>query len=296
MKRKLFTGLLILIFVAIGWYLFLKPNDYQVTFKTKLIPPVANQSIKLWADGLSNSNLENQKNLQNFKHRIVFGDSTYIYEWKITQIDDSTSQVKALITDINNSLANKIAIPFSDTDFEKRSKNTLRNLRDVLKEHSEQFRVSVIGEETIPETYCAYVTYESSQKNKAFKMMQGYPFMNMIQNLGIELNGPPFIEVNTWYVQKDSLSFNFCYPIIHNDSLPEIKGLQFKKIQKQKALKAIYNGNYITSDRAWYALRAYAKKNNIALENKPYEFFLNNPNMGGDELNWEAQIYMPLKN
>lgn len=296
MKRKLLTGLVLLIAVAIGWYLFLKPNDYQVTFKTKLIPAVANQSIKLWADALNNCSLENQTDLQNFSHRIVFGDSTYIYAWNITPINDSTSQVKALITDVNNSFANKIAVPFSDTDFEKRSKKTMRNLRDVLKEHSEQFKVTVIGEETIPETYCAYVTYESSQKEKAFKMMQGYPFMNMLQKLGVELNGPPFIEVQSWNIQKDSLAFNFCYPIINNDSLPEVKGLRFKKIQKQQALKAIYNGNYITSDRAWYALKSYAKTNDIAIENKPFEFFLNNPNMGGDELKWEAHIYMPLKN
>ena len=28
----------------------------------------------------------------------------------------------------------------------------------------------------------------------------------------------------------------------------------------------------------------------------PLEFFYNNPHYGGDELNWKAEIYMPIKN
>jgi len=39
-------------FVLIGglvWYLFLKPHDYQATFKAKTFPGAINQSIKYWA-------------------------------------------------------------------------------------------------------------------------------------------------------------------------------------------------------------------------------------------------------
>jgi len=60
-------------------------------------------------------------------------------------------------------------------------------------------------------------------------------------------------------------------------------------------LKAIYNGNYITSDRAWYALLDYAAKNGIAVTGLPIEIFNNNPNMGTNELEWETEIFMPLK-
>jgi effector-binding domain-containing protein len=296
MKKKLLRGFILLLIGALIWYLFLKPNDYQITFNTDLIPGVANQAIKLWADGLDNAKLLEQTNLTHFAHQIKHSDSIHRYEWDINPLTDSTSQVKVLITDVDHSLANKVAILFSETDFENRSIKTVRNLRDILKEHSERFKVTIIGEEDIPETYCAYLTYESKQKEKALKMMQGYPFMNTLANYGIKSNGLPFIEVKNWKIEKDSLAFNFCYPIIKTDSLPQIEGLRFKEIKRQKAIKAIYNGNYITSDRAWYSLMDYAKKNDLAVEKRPFEYFFNNPNMGGDELNWEAQVFLPLKN
>ena len=72
-----------------------------------------------------------------------------------------------------------------------------------------------------------------------------------------------------------------------------------KRTHKQyngvKAIKATYNGNYITSDRAWYALLDYAEKNDILIDKKPLEVFYSNPNFGGDELLWEAEIFMPIK-
>ena len=128
-------------------------------------------------------------------------------------------------------------------------------------------------------------------------MMRSFPFINsvLVQN-GLELNGVPFIEVTQWNMEKDSIAYNFCYPIIQSDSLPFIKGISYQTFQGKKALKAIYNGNYITSDRAWYALLDYAEKNNIEVENKPVEFFFNNPNMGGNELRWKAEVFLPLTN
>ena len=95
-------------------------------------------------------------------------------------------------------------------------------------------------------------------------------------------------------MQNDSIVFNFCYPIIKKDSLPTIKDVVYKEFIGMKSLKAIYNGNYMTSDRAWYTLLDYAKKNAIEVDKKPIEFFFNNPNMGGDAFRWKAEIYMPL--
>jgi effector-binding domain-containing protein len=69
----------------------------------------------------------------------------------------------------------------------------------------------------------------------------------------------------------------------------------YKRIPTQRAIKAVYNGNYTTSDRAWYVLLDYAKKNNLEVTGLPLEVFYNNPNLGGDALNWKAEIFMPLK-
>ncbi len=78
-------------------------------------------------------------------------------------------------------------------------------------------------------------------------------------------------------------------------SLPIHKDLKYKQFNSVKALKAIYNGNYITSDRAWYALLDKAEGKNIELAKTPIEVFYNNPNFGGNELLWKAEIFMPIK-
>ena len=103
------------------------------------------------------------------------------------------------------------------------------------------------------------------------------------------------IEVVNWNKENDSLEYNFSYPIIRSERLPMNTDIKYKRIFAKKALKAVYNGNYITSDRAWYRLIDYAKSNNIAVDSKPIEVFFNNPNLGGNELAWKAEIYLPLK-
>ena len=126
--------------------------------------------------------------------------------------------------------------------------------------------------------------------------MQNYSLLSthMVEN-DIGLNGKPFIEIMDWDMEKDSIHYNFCYPIIKTDSLPSHKLIKYKQFNGKKALKAIYNGNYITSDRAWYALIDYANKENIEIEYRPVEIFYNNPNMGGNELSWKAEIFLPIK-
>jgi len=296
MKKNLIGGFIILLCAGLIWYLFLKPNDYQVTFKANTTPGIVNQAIKLWANGLENTELLAQKDWQHFTHQLKFGDSTYIYNWEVNALSDSTSKIKVLIKDVNHSLSNKIAIPFSETDFEKRTTQTVKDLRDVLKEHTERFKVTIQGLEDITPKYCAYIQFKSKQTDKALQMMKTYSFLNSLMTENhFKLDGPPFIEILKWNKQQDSITFNFCYPIIKPDSLPELNEIRFKQIEARKAIKSIYNGNYITSDRAWYTLLKYAEKNNLEVEDTPLEIFYNNPNMGGDELNWKAEVYMPLK-
>ncbi len=165
-----------------------------------------------------------------------------------------------------------------------------------LKQHIKNFRVTIKGESELKPTYCAYVPIKSTQVGKASGMMKNYSLLStiLVKNK-VELNGKPFVEITHWDMEKDSIHYNFCYPIIKNDSLPEHQLIKYKQLEGKKALKAVYNGNYITSDRAWYALIDHAKNNNIEIEKKPVEIFYNNPNMGGDALQWKAEIYLPVK-
>lgn len=296
MRKKLVWGVVTLVIAAVLWYLFIKPNDYQVTFKTKAVPGTINQAIKLWANGIAHSQFLKQKDLQHFSHQLQFNDSIHTYEWKVKPLTDSTSQVKVFVTDTENSLSNKLTILFSETDFEKRTKSTVTDLAEALKEHTESFKVTVIGLDEIPSKYCAYVSLKSTQAQKAQKMMEYSPVLNnvLVENK-IKLAGAPFIEIENWEMQNDSITFNFCYPIIKSDTLPKIEGIHYKQIPRRKAIKSVFNGNYIISDRAWYTMIDFANKNDLTVENQPFEIFYSNPNMGGNELTWKAEIFIPLK-
>ena len=286
-------------FLTIGfllWYLIIKPYDYLVTFKVKTSAGTINQSIKLWNTSIENSSPIQQENLKNLTQQIIVKDSTFNYDWSISSVNDSISKVNVYVTDIDHSFANKISIPFGTTDFEKRTQNTITDFIDKLKEHLNKIRVRVVGIDSTRTTYCAYIPMKGLQIEKARGMMQNYSLLTSVLSAeNIEMNGTPFVEITNWNTQNDSIAYNFCFPVIKSDSLPIDSRIQYKQYSGVKALKASYNGNYITSDRAWYALLEYAENNGIEIANKPLEVFYSNPNFGGDELQWEAQIYLPIK-
>ncbi|SNY94581.1 GyrI-like domain-containing protein [Flagellimonas pacifica] len=294
--RRVFIALCALIIIALVWYLFLKPQDYQVNFKVKTTPGTVNQTVKAWHTSMGDFEPVEQESLNSFKQELAFNDSIHEYHWDVSAINDSMSHIKVNIKDVEHSLINKIQIPFSDTDFEKKSRKTLLAFNDFLNDHLKDFKVTIVGEDELFSSACACIPVKTSQIGKAKGMMRNYSFLNSIlYENGVELNGPPFVEVIDWNIKTDSLSYNFCYPIIRSESLPNHPDITYKRIFDKKTLKAEYNGNYITSDRAWYALLNYAELNNIEVEKKPVEVFYSNPNLGGNELQWKADIYLPIK-
>ncbi|WP_396591507.1 GyrI-like domain-containing protein [Allomuricauda sp. R78024] len=296
MKRKISLVIVSILIAFLGWYLFVKPNDYLITFKANTFPGAINQTIKSWDKRMqSNVSLE-QDGLLNIKQQLKFNDTIVQYDWEIIPITDSTSKIKVRVKDLNNSFMNKLMIPFTSTVIEKRSKKNLVNFNQVLNNHVKNFKVSVVGEDELKSTFCAYLTVKGLQSEKAFGMMRDHPFLSgFVKQNNLKLNGSPFTEITKWNVQNDSIEYNFCYPIIKSDTLPVNNEIKYKDFEGTKALKAIYNGNYITSDRAWYKLLDYAQKNNIEVVKTPVEIFYDNPSIGGNELEWKAEIFMPIK-
>ncbi len=295
--RKALWLIFVLMTIAILWYLFIKPSDYTIRFETKTFPGAINQTIKLWDKTLNvDTPITQVDDIYQLTQKVKFHDSIHIYDWHITPLTDSTSKVKVNIRDEQHSLSNKIGVPFSDTDFEKRSRKTVLDLMENINDHIDKFTVSVEGESTIPEKYIAYVPLKVTQFQKAGGMMENLNYLShvLLEN-EVQLDGPPIVQVEKWNTKKDSLEYNFGQPIVRSEKLPIHSEIKYKRIFPERALKATYHGNYITSDRAWYALLDYAKKNNIAVEKRPVEVFFNNPNMGGDEKSWKAEIYMPIK-
>ncbi len=296
MKKKIMLSLGILLFLSLLWYLFLKPYDYLVTFKAKTFPAAVGQSISTWGKNLQPNAQIKKNGIGQLTQKFQFNDSTHIYQWDISAITDSTSKVKVYVTDVDHSLNNRLTLPFSETDFKKRTKKTTIDFTKKLNDYLAHFKVTVIGGEELKPTYCAYVDLQGPQSEKALGMMRNYTLLSgFIAQHNIQLNGKPFVEVTQWDKEKDSISYNFCYPIIKSDSLPIHPMIKYKAFIGGKALKAIYNGNYITSDMAWYRLLDHAKKNKVDITGLPVEVFFNNPNVGGNELEWKAEIYMPLK-
>jgi len=294
--KKIFSIVIAIVLASLLWYFLLKPQDYQVNFEAKAIPGTIFESVKAWNEGFDSVAPIQFESPSHFKQTLFVNDSVYQYDWEISPINDSLSAVKVNIKDLDHSFKNKLTVPFLDTDFEKGSRKTLLDFNDFLNEHLKTFKVAIVGEDEIFSSFCACVQLTTTPEGKAKGMMANYNFLNsiLLQNQ-VQLNGPPFVEVLDWDLNNDNLSFNFCNPIIRSEKLPNHPDVIYKRIFGQNALKAVYNGNYITSDRAWYALLDYAKKNNIEVEKKPVEVFFNNPNMGGDALKWKTEVYMPIK-
>ncbi len=200
------------------WYLFLKPYDYLVAFKAKTSVGTINQSLKQWDASLDNSNYINQEDLGHLTQELELNNTLYTYNWKISAINDSMSQVKVYVKANENSFQNRLSIPFSDTEFESITKQTITEFNDRLNAHLKTINITIVGESTTPETYCAYVTLKSLQREKASGMMKNYSFLSSIlASSGIKMNGTPFIEVTQWTMDNDSLVYNFCFPIVKSD-------------------------------------------------------------------------------
>ena len=295
--KKISSGILIGLLVLTLGYIFIYPYDYIVRFEAKTFPGAINQTIKLWHNEVGVEGTEvTQKDLYHLEQLVQVGDSVHQYTWNIDPLTDSTSRVTVRIKDMDHSLKNKLLVPFTQAEIEKLGVSYVKDFAEQLNAHIDQFRVRIDGEAELPSTYYAYVNLKTPQRKKADGMMDYYSLLsNLMGTNQVVLNGPPMIIVNEWDQERDSLDFNFSFPVIRSDRLPRHPNIQYKRIFPKKALKATYNGNYSTSDRAWYALLDYAKKNGIEVESTPVEVFHNNPNAGGNSLAWKADVYLPLK-
>ena len=285
---------------AFVWLLLLKPYDYVAVIEAKTAPGVIDQVLKTWSKSLENSEIQRVQGNRELQQLVVFNDSSFQYRWVTSRINDSIAEIRVGVNahgqngnPINPML--RLSNLLSETDFERRTKNTLIDFNEKLREHLKSFRVSIVGEPEVDPSYCAYVEIESEQAQKAMGMMRNYSLLGdvLLEN-DIELDGQPFIEIIEWNRPEDRIKYHFCYPIVRKDTLPTGGPVSFKEFKGGRAIKATYNGNYISSDRAWYFLIDYAEKNGIRVRETPVEVFFNNPNMGGDDLQWRADVYMPL--
>ncbi len=299
--KKIIWGITLFLILMSFWYLFIKKYDYQVTFKEKTAPGTVFQGAISWSSNLSKSDsieseIFSKKEFSSIVQRFKSKDSKFEFEWSINGINDSITQIKVGIVDTENSLKNRIKILFSSSKIVELSVNLLKKFKGELENHLKKQKVSFIGEAEIPEMFCAYIKMNGNLSSKAQNMIGDNAFfMEFLNSNNIKIVGKPFIEVNSWDIKNQLISYNFCFPVEKKSVMPEHRDIKFKTISKKKSILALYNGNYRTSDRAWFYLYDYALRNNIKIENTPLEIFYDNPFIGGDELNWKTEVFMPIK-
>ena len=292
--------LLIALIVSI-WYFFVKDYNYRITFTTSQSPGIVFDHLLHWNAGEPKDSVVLKTLTKEFFSTITQSYNTdnrkYQIKWLLTKENDSTTLVTAKIKDQDNSLSQNFQVLFLKNEFVKTSISLVKNFGENLVENSKKYKISEVIEDTIDSQYCAFIPLKSKVNGKAGAMVKNiHHVMYYLKDNNIELTGDPFLEITDWNINTDDVKYDFCFPIKQQKNFPETSIVQFKRTEEKKALRVDFNGNYKISSMAWYKIIDYAEENNIQLENLPVEVYLNDPHSGGDELKWEANVYIPIKN
>jgi effector-binding domain-containing protein len=301
MNNKLKLLLAVVILSFLGWYFLLKQSDYTITFKVNAATGTISQGIMEWSTTQSKSQNElytllEKRNYDFIKQQMKKGNQVMEYTWNMESINDSITNVIVGVNDLNHSFYNRLTAPFFPTKFRTEQIDKIKSFKIGLEDHIDDFKIRIDGEKSSEEIYVAYISLKSVMQEKAQTMIGydpeivGYLDRNKIKIIGHR----PYLEVTDWDQEEETVSFNYCFPIPKNTKYVQDDNVKFKTIPAFKGLQATYFGNYRTSDRAWFTLLDYAKKNNIKLQKKVLEHFLANPFNGGNELEWETKIIIPF--
>lgn len=300
MKKKTTIAITVILASTLIWYLFIKKYDYVVTFKEKTHPSIIVEAIDIWGNNLGENTdvhtvTKQNSNFSEVTQHINRKDSSYVLNWKIKYINDSLSDIKTYVSEKNNSLKNRFLIPFINSPIEKYAINNLTEFIKGLQKHIKTFSIKINGMGSVPASFCACKSINTTQKKKASEMLAANSeIMAFFMENNIELKGSPYLQITSWDTESEKISFDFCFPIQKSDSITNSKGVFYQEIKSIPALKATYYGNYRYSDRTWDYLLYYAERQNITVEKLPIELFFNDPQQGGNELDWKAEIYMPI--
>lgn len=295
MKRILFLmgfGL----FVSLTYYLFFKSADFEINFKAKTLPGDLIQTLRIWNRSMRGAEVIQVDSFKRVTQRIVWNDRSYIFRWNFSGSQrDSVTNVNIQIIEPESSFKNRISVPFTKTRVETDAEEIGRLFYKVLMDHLRITKVRLVGETQLDSSFCVCKDINVAQIEKANGMMKNYQLLSSFTDLnGLEVDGRPIVYVNSWDHNAGMINFYFCFPIVWNKRLPKTDSLIYKHFKAQRVLQAEYNGNYITSDRAWYEVIRYAELNGYRVERKPIEIFHDNPNLGMNEFKWRADVFLPI--
>ena len=298
MSKKLFSLLLVLLFVISGaWYFHFKEYDFTISFKTKIAPGIAYSKINSW----NYQELEILKTnkttlLRELEQRVEFANATYLLHWTFSAENDSVTKVMAGLKNTEGTFSNRLHLLFGKNAFKEVIEKEIRRIMEIISADSELYKVSIEGKMISPGSFCACISKESETDEKAYKMMSTIDQLSeFVLRNNLETNGRPRVQVNHWDPVKNTINFDFCFPVKKSGKKPEDPVVFFREIAPFPALRATYHGNYMFSHYAWLELLNHAQIHDMEVSNSPLEIFHNNPEMGGNSLHWKAEIYLPLQ-
>ncbi len=296
--KKIILGILVLFIGVSIWYLFIKQYDYEITFIANLAPIGAYHQVKELQLGTEMKNHEINDLEIYLKHEATINHENVFLDWQFNRIHDTITKIRVGIISIDHSIKNRIQVLIGSSVVVNEIKQILINYRAKLRSYTNTFKVIVEGESVLPGRQVLYVSSTTQRSKKAIQMLSHNSLLfPKLTDYGIVKNGPPFVRINEWNRITDEIKMDFGFPVVQQDSLPiNDTKITYDKIEKQKVLKAIYYGNYRNSDEAWFALIEHAKSKGLLTENRPIEFFFNNPMHEANEKQWKAEIFLPIKN
>ncbi|SDR87812.1 hypothetical protein [Gramella sp. MAR_2010_147] len=303
--KKILLFFLILLVSGLVWYLFIKKYDYEFQFESKYGPGVAYYKISDWENfspGSSKKNIAviNRTPFKNITQRINVGDSgDFEMYWEFEKKNDSVTNISLNVGSSINELKNRLAIinPFQSSMYIDTLKQRILGFKNRLNEVQQTYKVSVkSGITTSPEMNC--ICHSSTNipvKSKAREMLSTIGYLeNYVLERDIQLTGPPFVKITRWDREKNSIDFDFCFPVNLAQDIKPTPEVDFREMKSFSAIKAIFNGNYRLSHVAWYDLLHQVEEQELNTNALPLEVFHNNPKREIDSENWKAEIYLPI--
>lgn len=302
--RKIFVSIAFVMLLAlIGGITFLltRPADYQAHFTIDAAPDVAYFHILNW-------NIWNRNNLSaridilsktpvsHISQKVTVNDTTLLFNWEFKKLNDSVTLVRAGVSDPGRKIYNRLTAPFINTRFRKDIRGNLLDIKKRMELMAGSFHYEFTGHHPFEKKSCVYINLESTCRGKAGAMMENVSQLNQfVRQNNLKLNGHPFLVVHDWNESRDSIRFDFCFPILETDAVPEHPKIKFMTVEDMDAVKTDFYGNYSITDISWHNLAEEAKKLGYRTNHKLIEIYYNDPHLGGNELEWKAEIYLGIE-
>jgi effector-binding domain-containing protein len=302
--KKIFVAIaIIILLILIGGYAFLiaRPCDYQAHFTIKAAPDIVYYNILNWdtwnrKQESSKIEIVSKTPVSNLSKKVILKDTTLIFNWVFNKMNDSVTMVRVYVSDTDRKLYNRLTVPFINTPFKKSVRSNLLDIKTRLELMLKKFHYDFTGYVRFDKKTCVCINITSTPAGKARAMMSTVVELNQfVRQNNLKMNGNPFLVVYDWDEAKDTINYDFCFPISDTDFIPAHPDIKLKKIDSMDALKTDFFGNYSITDITWYSLSEEVKKAGYRSNNKLIEVYFNDPHSGGNELEWKAEIYMGVE-